>query len=324
MFRAFWFLSTVSVLITCVFQCSFAQLSQNYKSLAVSGGRDLKLIGALRDQLGDELKRIEKKERTPYVITRYNHNTQSLVKLVKARRVVKNDTLQRVVDQTFDSLLHNTHLRSKPRRVLIVKLPYGNAMCMGEGTFLITTGLLGRITNEAQLAFTLAHEIAHYELNHVRDRVLKAAKMEYEKKARQAMVKIFRPTNVVGLNELDSLRKLVYTMSRFSRENEREADSVGLVLMRNAGYQPQESISLLSVLDSIDYTKERLGYKLFVEFDFAKYPFQDYWLRDRPSVYSKMSADYFLFSRDSIQSHPEIVQRQNLVDSTIDRAGACH
>ena len=310
-FRLFLLPALLSI-FGCLFAyTSCAQLNENFTPLSVYDETDAALIQSLRLQLREELNR-QGPEKVYGVSGLYTKNTEHLVKLVKAKRIVKNDELQGFVDAVFQDLVSNTALTTAPIRVLIAKLPSSNAMCIGEGTFLITTGLLGRIENESQLAFTLAHEIAHYELGHIKEGIQKKAKSKYSRKLKKGFTRVLS-TDDVEESDLDSLRKMVYDMSRFSRTHEREADSLGLLIAWQAGYNTAESIAMLSVLDSLDYSKHKLGYAVFTEFQFSKFPFQDRWLEPRnsyPDDDTEGPRNVFIFSLDSIRSHPDIAMRR--------------
>ncbi|HEY5746568.1 MAG TPA: M48 family metallopeptidase [Chryseolinea sp.] len=287
---------------------SHAQLTETFKPVPTYNETETRLVQDLRRQLNDELRRMGARN-TAGVSSLYSRNTKYLVSLVKAKRIVNDAEMQGFVDTIFNELKAHTELHTTPQRVLIAKLPSSNATCMGEGTFLLTTGLLGRIENESQLAFTLAHEIAHYELGHIQESIEKMARGKYERKVKQGMTKVLTSDNA-DESDVDSVRKIVYDMTRFGRVHEREADSLGLIIARQAGYNTGESIAMLSVLDSLDYTKHKLGYALFDEFQFTKYPFQERWLKPRLSLYSNRRDNVLFFSRDSLRTHPDITQRQ--------------
>lgn len=293
-----------------------AQFEKTFEPLAFYNEEDEELIKALRQQLRDQLATLPSK--TPLdnqVRDRYIKITNYLISRVKKKGIVKDELLQEFVESVFNDLVSNTPLKSNPRRVLVAAIPYGNAMCMGEGTFFVTTGLLARIDNESQLAFVLAHEIAHYELGHVRAKIVKDVKTMYEKKVNQGVKNILQNYRDPDEAEMDSLRRLVYAKNEFSRKQEREADSLGFIIHTNASYNARESAGALAVLDSIDYTKDRLGLALFDDFHFVKYPFDPEWLRGWPSQDSDEPKNVFIFSTDSIRSHPEIILRINALQA---------
>ena len=115
-------------------------------------------------------------------------------------------------------------------RVHLVRTPLFNASMAPNGMMEVWTGLLLRVENEAQLAGILGHEIAHYLLRHSIER-LRAVKSGT---AAAQFLSIFGLIGALGQLAI-SAGILGYT-----RDQEREADQVGMALMKKAGYDPRE------------------------------------------------------------------------------------
>ena len=116
-------------------------------------------------------------------------------------------------------------------RVYPVRTPVFNASMAPNGMLQIWSGLLLRVENEAQLAAVLGHELGHYLQRHTLDQLRDA-------KARSAFMTFMGAFGVVGL--IGSLAALA-TAFGFTRDQERQADAIGLALMRDAGYDPREA-----------------------------------------------------------------------------------
>ena len=116
-------------------------------------------------------------------------------------------------------------------RVYPVRTPFFNASMAPNGMLQIWSGLLLRAENEAQLAAVLGHEIGHYLQRHTVDRLRDA-------KARAAFGTFLAAFGVVGL--LGQMAALASAFA-FTRDQEREADAIGLALMRDAGYDAREA-----------------------------------------------------------------------------------
>ncbi|HSU75676.1 MAG TPA: M48 family metalloprotease [Burkholderiales bacterium] len=116
-------------------------------------------------------------------------------------------------------------------RVYLVRTPYFNASMAPNGMMQVWTGLMLRVDNEAQLAAVLGHEIGHYMERHSLER-LRAAKSS------SAVGQFLGMFGVVGL--LGSAG-LVAGMYAYSRDNERDADRIGALLMHDAGYDIAEA-----------------------------------------------------------------------------------
>jgi predicted Zn-dependent protease len=127
---------------------------------------------------------------------------------------------------------HCGHLRT-----YVVRTPHFNASMAPNGTMQVWTGLLLRAQTEAQLAYVLGHEIGHYVKRHSVQRFRDArAKLDFT-----AFFQLL--TAAAGVGFVGSLAQLAAMGSilEFSRDQEREADEVGLDLVLRAGYEPREA-----------------------------------------------------------------------------------
>ena len=226
---------------------------------------------------------------------------------------VKDDSLEAYVTNVLTRLVDNSPMQPFTRRVLVLSSPHVNAVCYGQGIYAVTVGLLSRIENENQLAFILAHEVAHDELGHVRDRIVQEANLDLENQAREHTFKIIN--GKVDTEEIEKFRHLIYSHCRHNRENEIRADSMALAIMRRARYDETEATSALTILQSAQSPKHEIGAELFLPFHSATQPFQDYWLNDRLTVYSKKYMSTFLYSTDSVVSHPSIATRKKILST---------
>jgi predicted Zn-dependent protease len=116
-------------------------------------------------------------------------------------------------------------------RVYPVRTPFFNASMAPNGMMQVWSGLLLRVDNEAQLAAVIGHEVAHYLQRHLVDRLR-------DMKARAAFGMFIGMFGLVG--QLGQLGVLAGAFG-FSRDQERDADNVGLNLLTKAGYDPREA-----------------------------------------------------------------------------------
>jgi predicted Zn-dependent protease len=123
-------------------------------------------------------------------------------------------------------------------RVQLVRNPLVNATVAPNGMMQVWSGLLLRVENEAQLAAVLGHEIGHYLQRHLLERMR-------EVKSQTAVGQFFGLFGLVGaIGQLAMLAGLF----AYSRDQEREADQIGVTLMRQAGYDPAEAPKVWSNL----------------------------------------------------------------------------
>jgi len=137
-------------------------------------------------------------------------------------------------------------------RVYLVRIPYFNASMAPNGVMQVWSGLLLRTENEAQLAYILGHEIAHYRYQH---------SLQMFRQAKNT-ANVLAPFQIVtaagGIGYVGSLAQIgaLGTLMKFSRDHEREADDGGFEMIVAAGYNPHEAArvweGLLQEKDALD------------------------------------------------------------------------
>ena len=131
-------------------------------------------------------------------------------------------------------------------RVYLLRTPLFNASMAPNGMMQVWSGLLLRMSNEAQLAAMIAHEIGHYVARHGVDRLRDA-------KSRSALGQLvsiaLSPAAFLGA-ALSSAAQLGLATEglAYARDHEREADRIGVELMARAGYAASEAALVWSQL----------------------------------------------------------------------------
>ena len=115
-----------------------------------------------------------------------------------------------------------------------------NAYCMPGGKIMVYTGLIEQLhATDAELAAVIGHEIAHALREHSRERISRA----YAEQV--ALAGIALATGASGTTmQLASQVSAVTFQLPHSREQEAEADRIGLELMARAGYDPNAAVVL--------------------------------------------------------------------------------
>jgi predicted Zn-dependent protease len=115
-----------------------------------------------------------------------------------------------------------------------------NAFCMPGGKIMVYSGLITQLQlTDAEIAIVLGHEIAHALREHSREQVSQAM---------AAQTAIGVGASLFGLSEgtanmaNSGYQALIAT--RFSRNDETEADRIGLELTARAGYDPRAGVTL--------------------------------------------------------------------------------
>jgi len=115
-----------------------------------------------------------------------------------------------------------------------------NAFCMPGGKIVFYSGLIKRLNlSDSEIAVVMGHEVAHALREHSREQVSKAI-------AASAAIDIGAAVFGWG-GTASSLAGLGYDAliaTRFSRNDEKEADRIGLELAARAGYDPAAGVTL--------------------------------------------------------------------------------
>jgi predicted Zn-dependent protease len=117
-----------------------------------------------------------------------------------------------------------------------------NAFSVPGGYVYITRQLMGLMDDESQLAFALGHEVGHIAANHAHIREQYA-----ERNPLGVFGSIIGAIFGPGINNVLLARSRLDMLS-FSREQEYEADTLGLRYLIAAGYDPAGASGILSAL----------------------------------------------------------------------------
>lgn len=203
-----------------------------------------------------------------------------------------DDPLTRYLNNIKDILLKDQPALADEVRLYLFRRPSVNARSLANGVIFIHTGLLAHAQSEAEIAYVVAHEIAHHTERHLY----------------QAFEDFQGMQGGWGSSRLDPFAAR-QTMLRRSRENEIEADSVGFELYQKSPYAPAAVDSVLTRLHEsyITYGRHRVdSTTLSVE----GHRIPSLYFRKDISPISK-EEDY----RDEDHSHPNIARRRAILDS---------
>jgi predicted Zn-dependent protease len=117
-----------------------------------------------------------------------------------------------------------------------------NAFALPGGQVFITEALMRLLERDDELAGVLGHEVGHVLARHSAERL-----------AKQQLTQNLIGAVAVGSGSYDAaqLAQLAGSLinMKYGREDELEADSLGLRLMREAGYDPRAMISVMQKLE---------------------------------------------------------------------------
>jgi predicted Zn-dependent protease len=118
-----------------------------------------------------------------------------------------------------------------------------NAFALPGGKIGVYTGILPVAKSYAGLATVLGHEVAHVAANHGAERISAGILAQLGAVGLAVALRNQDPDVLNGIMQAFGLGVTVGALLPFSRAQESEADSIGLIYMAKAGYDPRESIA---------------------------------------------------------------------------------
>lgn len=116
-----------------------------------------------------------------------------------------------------------------------------NAFCLPGGKVAVYTGILPVTANDAGLAVVMGHEIAHAIARHGAERMTNQLALQMGGVGLDVLLREKSPATRQITMAAFGLGGQVGFLLPFGREQESEADHIGLVYMAQAGYDPREA-----------------------------------------------------------------------------------
>lgn len=164
----------------------------------------------------------------------------------KTAKLITDPVINEYVNRVAQNVARNSDL-TIPLTVKVIDAPGINAFALPGGFLYVNSGLLQTADEESQVAGVIAHEIAHVAARHW------ASQMTKQTIAQYAMLPLlFVPMGYgVYYGVMEAYMNGVPLMFlKFSRNDEAEADYLGLQYMVKAGYDPYTYVTIFSkVLD---------------------------------------------------------------------------
>jgi predicted Zn-dependent protease len=183
-------------------------------------------------------------------------------------RFAEEPAVRATVERLGRRLAAQTQLAHRPWTFHVVRDPALNAFALPGGHVYVHTGLVEAAGSEAELAGVLAHEVAHVSERHGVERL--AAQLGVQLLGRIVL------GEEAGVVERIAAELLASgALAKFSRDDEREADRVGLRLLARAGFPPEAMARMFQVL--LEARRRRPN---AVERFFASHPVTEERIRD--------------------------------------------
>ena len=182
---------------------------------------------------------------------------------------VRDKALSEYVSDVGKNISSRTHRPKMPYSFRVVNATYVNAYAFPGGSIACTRGILLDLDNEAQLAALLGHELGHVNARHTAQQMSKGAITQVfvgglsvlAGVAGGGLGQVAAQLGTIGAGAL---------LASYSRDNEREADALGMEYMVKAGYDPKGMVGLMDMLRSLNKSKPSA-----IELMFSTHPMSD-------------------------------------------------
>jgi len=180
--------------------------------------------------------------------------------------LVQDKGLSKYIDKTGQKMATLTHRPKIPYSFRVVNATYLNAYAFPGGSIAATRGILLALDNEAELAALLGHELGHVNARHTAEQMSKGMVTQ----AVLGGVSILAGTQGATYGQLASQLGSIGAgalLASYSRDNERQADALGMEYMVKTGYGSQGMVGLMNMLQSLHKEKPNA-----IELMFATHP----------------------------------------------------
>ncbi len=183
---------------------------------------------------------------------------------------VQDSSLNNYLTQVGNDLASRSHRPQMPYSFRAVNATYVNAYAFPGGSIAATRGILLEIENEAELAGLMGHEIGHVNARHTASRMTNALLVQGALSLATAGIDQSKYKQWSEVAAVGGTLFATGMLAFYSREDEREADDLGMDYMTRANHSPQGMVGLMDILRSMSSHKPNA-----IEVMFSTHPMSD-------------------------------------------------
>jgi predicted Zn-dependent protease len=178
--------------------------------------------------------------------------------IVSAFGLYENPPLLALIEEKGREMAEISHRPELEYHFRILDSPVINAFAVPGGYIYFTRGILAQFNNEAEMIGVLGHELAHITARHSASRA-----------TQQQLAQILLIGGMIASEEFArygqfAMAGMELLFLRFSRDDERQADRLGVEYSSKIGYDAREMANFFEVLIRMNLSEERAGIPNFL------------------------------------------------------------
>ncbi len=206
-------------------------------------------------------------------------------------------------------MVPKTHRSQMPYNFNGVNATYINAYAFPGGSIAATRGILLSLKNEAELSALLGHELGHVNARHTAEQMTKGMLAQ----AVVGGVSIYAASKGEFYGQLASQLGMIGAsalLAKYSRENERQADELGMKYMVESGYNVNGFIGLMEMLNGLHKENQSPASILFSTHPMSQERYETALKRaDADYAYAKPISAEFPLHRDRYMDQTATLRR---------------
>jgi len=175
----------------------------------------------------------------------------ALMRQLRGQAPIINDPLlDEYIQDIGNRLVAQAENVKFPYKFFILNSPDINAFAFFGGHIGIHTGLIFNARNESELASVLAHEVSHVTQRHIARSIeakQKSSPLQIASLLGSILLAVVNPEAGLAAISVSNAASAQSSIN-YTRQNEKEADRVGINILANAGFDPNGASSFFGIL----------------------------------------------------------------------------